>query len=366
MDGDGTLDVVISASGATGSLSGVIWLKGPGFTQRGEVSGPGGGEKWDNTILYDVDGDGDLDIVSTEQNTGLGAGVVREREALDGDHAAVWHGPRDERHAADARHRRLVVLDRRVLERHGHDAERLQHRPRVSRHAQRRLDGAVCVPRQGDERIDGKRRACWRHEPYVGRHLRCHRSGSRRAAGHRGRQSGTGASVSGYAPGVCTNVANTVVLSMIAHSLDSAGPIGSAPTNAGLTSVTEEYDAGTVTNDGGGLVIISGAKATAGTVAATTCTLTSTSFCSGTIAFKPAIATPYDVADTVTINGVAAADGGDIEVWDTIDGVLAGTTTISGGAGGFTLAVPYNDADRYRVVYDDGTWFGASPKGTAA
>ena len=72
MDGDGTLDVVVSASGATGSLSGVIWLKGPGFTQRGEVSGPGGGEKWDNTILTDVDGDGDLDIVSTEQNTGLG------------------------------------------------------------------------------------------------------------------------------------------------------------------------------------------------------------------------------------------------------------------------------------------------------
>ena len=72
LDGDGQLDVIVSASGATGTLSGVIWLKGPSFTQRGEVSGPGGGEKWDNTIAYDVDGDGDLDIVSTEQNTGLG------------------------------------------------------------------------------------------------------------------------------------------------------------------------------------------------------------------------------------------------------------------------------------------------------
>lgn len=72
LDGDGELDVVVSASGATGTLSGVLWLKGPSFTQRGEVSGPGGGEKWDNTILYDVDADGDLDIVSTEQNTGLG------------------------------------------------------------------------------------------------------------------------------------------------------------------------------------------------------------------------------------------------------------------------------------------------------
>lgn len=176
---------------------------------------------------------------------------------------------------------------------------------------------------------------------------------------------GTGASVSGYAPALATNVANTKVLAMIAYSLDSAGPISSAEANASLSSVVEEYDAGTVTNDGGGLVCISGDKATAGTVTATTCTLTNTSFCCGTIAFKPAIATPYTVADTVTIDGAAAPNGGLIEVWDTIDGVLAGTTTISGGAGGFSLAVAYNDADRYRVVYDDGTWYGASDKGTA-
>lgn len=178
---------------------------------------------------------------------------------------------------------------------------------------------------------------------------------------------GTGASVSGYAPGLVTREANAKILAMIATSLDgTTGNIASSPANAGLTNVTEEVDGGTSTNDGGGVVCISGDMASPGTVSATTCTLTSTSFCSGTIAFRPAIATPYTVADTVTINGVAASDGGLVEVWDTIDGVLAGTTTIAGGAGGFTLAVAYNDADRYRVVYDDGTWYGASDKGTAA
>ena len=83
---------------------------------------------------------------------------------------------------------------------------------------------------------------------------------------------GTGASVAGYAPGCVTTVASTVILAMIVWSLDNAGPISSAEANASLTSVAEEYDAGTVTNDGGGIVCISGAKATAGTVSATTIT----------------------------------------------------------------------------------------------
>lgn len=177
---------------------------------------------------------------------------------------------------------------------------------------------------------------------------------------------GTGASVSGYAPGLVTREDNAVILAMIAYSLDSAGPIGSAAANSSLSSVTEEYDAGTVTNDGGGLVCISGAKASAGTVLPTTCTLTSTSFCSGTIAFRPALATPYAVADTVTIAGSPAPDGGTVEVWDTIDGVLAGTATLSSGDGSFSVSVPYNTADRYRAVYDDGSSYGASPKGTAS
>lgn len=72
LDGDGELDIAITASGATPPLSGVLWYKGPAFTQRGEVSGGGGGEKFDNIVPYDVDGDGDLDLVTTEQNTGHG------------------------------------------------------------------------------------------------------------------------------------------------------------------------------------------------------------------------------------------------------------------------------------------------------
>ncbi len=178
---------------------------------------------------------------------------------------------------------------------------------------------------------------------------------------------GTGATVNGYTPGLVTREDDAKILAMIASSLDgTTGNIASSPTNASLSSVTEEVDGGTSTNDGGGVVCISGDKAAAGTVSPTTCTLTSTSFCCGTIAFRPAIATPYAVADTVTIAGVAASDGGTVEVWDTIDGVLAGTTTLSSGDGSFSVSVPYNDSNRYRAVYDDGSSYGASPKGTAS
>lgn len=177
---------------------------------------------------------------------------------------------------------------------------------------------------------------------------------------------GTGSSVNGYAPTVVTREDNALILAMIAWSLDSAGPIGSAPVNSSLTSVTEEYDAGTTTGDGGGLTCISGAKSAAGTVSATTCTITSASFCSGTIAFREAEATPYAITGTATIDGTPAADGATIEVWDTISGVLAGTTTISSGDGTYSVPVASNTSNRYRVVFDNAVNFGASPKSTAA
>lgn len=71
LDGDGTDDLVVTASQAFNPNSGVLWLKGSAFTQRGEVSGTDS-EKFDNAACYDVDADGDLDIITTEQNTGLG------------------------------------------------------------------------------------------------------------------------------------------------------------------------------------------------------------------------------------------------------------------------------------------------------
>jgi hypothetical protein len=77
IDDDGTDDIVVTAShaGATTNcvtescdtaVSSVLWLKGPGYTQRGEVSGVQG-IKHDNPVIADFDCDGDEDIAVTEE-----------------------------------------------------------------------------------------------------------------------------------------------------------------------------------------------------------------------------------------------------------------------------------------------------------
>lgn len=85
IDGDGVDDIVISYSRAdddTENRSGVVWLKGPSYT-RGEVSGVPG-EKFDNVVAYDVDGDGDLDLVTSEQGE---KGAVPVSEQL----GVIWY-----------------------------------------------------------------------------------------------------------------------------------------------------------------------------------------------------------------------------------------------------------------------------------
>jgi hypothetical protein len=67
IDGDGAQDLVLTFSHAVDSISGVVWLRSvPGGWERGEISGPDG-EKWDDLKLYDVDCDGDLDVVTSEE-----------------------------------------------------------------------------------------------------------------------------------------------------------------------------------------------------------------------------------------------------------------------------------------------------------
>ena len=70
IDDDGIQDLVVTHAAADGPLSGVVWLRGPTW-ERWEVSGPDG-TKYDNAILDDVDGDGDLDIRTNEQIEQLG------------------------------------------------------------------------------------------------------------------------------------------------------------------------------------------------------------------------------------------------------------------------------------------------------
>ncbi|HEU0036701.1 MAG TPA: VCBS repeat-containing protein [Kofleriaceae bacterium] len=68
LDGDGLEDLAFSYSHAFGERSGVVWLRRDpvGGWTRGEISGPDG-TKYDNLLLRDVDGDGDLDVVTSEQ-----------------------------------------------------------------------------------------------------------------------------------------------------------------------------------------------------------------------------------------------------------------------------------------------------------
>jgi hypothetical protein len=76
IDRDGKVDLVFSYSHATGQLSGVVWMRNLGSVfspvwERNEISGAPG-TKFDNVELLDVDGDGDLDAVTSEQTEQLG------------------------------------------------------------------------------------------------------------------------------------------------------------------------------------------------------------------------------------------------------------------------------------------------------
>lgn len=67
IDGDGDTDILLVYHHAYGDLSNVIWLRNDGGTYtRGEISGADG-VKSDNYELIDVDCDGDLDAVVTDE-----------------------------------------------------------------------------------------------------------------------------------------------------------------------------------------------------------------------------------------------------------------------------------------------------------
>lgn len=77
IDGDGVKDLVFSCESAGKGKSGVVWMKRDGgkWIAR-DISGPEG-IKYDLVPLVDLDGDGDLDVVTTEEREGgKGLGVV--------------------------------------------------------------------------------------------------------------------------------------------------------------------------------------------------------------------------------------------------------------------------------------------------
>ena len=80
---DGQLDIVISCASAEAPLSGMVWLEYANSVFDSdwidhEISGPEG-SKFDRIELIDLDGDGDLDAMTTEENFGpesLGLGAI--------------------------------------------------------------------------------------------------------------------------------------------------------------------------------------------------------------------------------------------------------------------------------------------------
>ena len=76
IDGNGRVDIVFSCEHATGGKSGVRWLSAGENVwtspwQDHEISGPEG-IKFDRIELIDIDGDGDLDVLTCEERDQLG------------------------------------------------------------------------------------------------------------------------------------------------------------------------------------------------------------------------------------------------------------------------------------------------------
>lgn len=72
LDGDGQLEIVFSCEVAKGDLEGVMYFKRVnGQWEPRSVAGPPG-VKYDLIELIDLDGDGDLDILTCEENENLG------------------------------------------------------------------------------------------------------------------------------------------------------------------------------------------------------------------------------------------------------------------------------------------------------
>ena len=64
---DGQLDMVNTCEGAIDGRSGVLWLEGPDWTPH-DISGPDG-IIFDRIEIFDIDTDGDEDVLTCEEAT---------------------------------------------------------------------------------------------------------------------------------------------------------------------------------------------------------------------------------------------------------------------------------------------------------
>lgn len=112
-------------------------------------------------------------------------------------------------------------------------------------------------------------------------------------------------------PGVTTTVADCLIVHGCAQDTDAASTATSGtPTNANLTSLTERHDQTVTAGVGGGLVVITGVKATAGATGNTTSTgSTSVTHAYVTLALAPLPAVTGTLNATETGSDTLVADG---------------------------------------------------------
>ena len=157
------------------------------------------------------------------------------------------------------------------------------------------------------------------------------------------------ASTTGTSDKSKTVMDSCLIVTVFAHAIDNAAAQGSSPTNADLTSVTEQFDDGTTDGTGGGIYIMSGVKATRGSIGASTVTWgSSTVDVSTVLTFMPAdsaensrptqiqtfLGSPADLDDTWVKPDRAVSVL--VQLCDGGGGGSGGntTTTAAGGGGG--------------------------------
>lgn len=169
----------------------------------------------------------------------------------------------------------------------------------------------------------------------------------------------TTASTTGTAYAGATPVDACLILNIFADALDSAAARYSSPTNASLASVTEQHDGGTTDGNGGGICIVTGSLAKAGSFVATTVTETSTVDVSSTFIMLPSGITSR--AGFVDVQHFTTAGLADTRTRPTsskrrhITAIGAGgsggagrfaATAAGGGGGGTGMIAVLDDADQ--------------------
>lgn len=175
-------------------------------------------------------------------------------------------------------------------------------------------------------------------------------------------------------PGLTTTVNDCMLVLCCAQDTDATSTATSgALTNAGLTSITERHDQTVTSGAGGGVVVNTGLRATAGTVASSTSTgSTSVTHAYVTLALKPYVAPVNidaelvitDAADALTATAITVVPtiGCTLSITDAADGLVAeGSVALSGALDttetGDTLVATAHipvAPPTYHIDYDNG------------